>query len=646
MKTLCLLLGLLSPVFFYGQQLKSIQACFTAGPQSVLNDAIALNNAIDQNKVEVVNSILCKYYGVGQNCQACVDNDYALILSDIRLDPNYFLTQVLPLSLSKDLAEEEDPKTAFKSAPQSAALPAGILDPTTALDAIASLIAKRLTDELNLAYLDRLRATLQDPRFDDFQILLPETRRFLVTLGQNQVLDYKNLLSGLRQNLFEDLNNLTLHTPEILQKYRDTICASPAGTTRYVLGMALLEALNSAKENSDPASIIHRVGNYDYALPATASSDALTLLQLGALISDHLRINAPHGPWTNNTKDLQNPRTIYLFAGLLYRKERAFFAGHSLGGVSLVNLINSGRTQQIVDLIYQALGLINDLALLQDKLDPEAHPVEAALSLSERLLNFVMACQGGGAAASSEALQSVRKVLSIRRHILEKEFVAAGTLAISFVDSMTGLPTGNTEEFFRYLSFAQNLIDAKTKEELLEALEQAADPVGNYRLKRSHPLTVSITSFPGLFAGREQYEAGVNNKTMFNTFGLTAPLGLAVSFSGNKNGPGSRLVPELKKQKISYTVFVPVLDVGAITALRLVDQNAELPELEWKNFIAPGLFLNLGFKNSPLSIHAGAQVGPSTIQIGSTRPRLWRFGAGVSVDLHLWSIYTKAGKVE
>lgn len=645
MKTLCLLLGLLSPVLFYGQQLKSIQACFTAGPQSVLNDAVALDKAIDQNEVEVVNAILCKYYAAaGQNCQTCVNSGYASLLAQIRSDNNSFLMQVLPDALVHTPGSNSEPKKTSKIDPLSGALPAGILDPTTALDAIASLIAKRLTDELNLAYLDRFRATLQDPRFDDFRILLPETQRFLVTLGQNHVLDYKNLLSGLRQNLFEDLNNLTLHTPELIQKYRTTICATPGGTTRYVLGLALLEALNSAKQNSDPASIIHRVGNYDYQLPATTHSDPLTLLQLGALLSDHLRINAPNGPWTNNMKDLQNPRTLYLFAGLIYSKERAFFAGHTLGGATLVQLINRNQTQQIMNVMYQIMGLINDLARLQEDIDPERHPVEAALSLSERLLNFVLLCQGGGA-ANSEALQSVRTVLSIRGHILEKEYVAAGTQAIAFVETMTGLQTGNTQEFFRYLSFAQNLIDAKTKEELLEALEQAADPVGSYRLKRNHPLTVSITSFPGLFAGREQYEAGVNNKTMFNTFGLTAPLGLAVSFSGNSKGPGLRLVPELKKQKISYTVFVPVLDVGAITALRLVDQNAELPELEWKNFIAPGLFLNLGFKNSPLSIHAGAQVGPSTIQIGSTRPRLWRFGAGISVDLHLWSIYTKPGKV-
>ena len=66
-----------------------------------------------------------------------------------------------------------------------------------------------------------------------------------------------------------------------------------------------------------------------------------------------------------------------------------------------------------------------------------------------------------------------------------------------FVDSLAGkgiLPDSLKKEFFRYLSFAQNLIDAKTKEELVDALEQAADPVGSCKQKRLYPMTVSISS--------------------------------------------------------------------------------------------------------------------------------------------------------
>ncbi|NUO01393.1 MAG: hypothetical protein HUU01_12350, partial [Saprospiraceae bacterium] len=583
------------------------QACTISGPVLIWQDALTLEQAMQQNKWETIRVILCKYAFPYESCSTCIQRPYADLLQAVNAHEtgdNFFLRQALPKILPAE--EIKNPSAGGPSgvgAQSAENLNSVISSPGIVLDAIATFVAKRLLDELNMAYLDTFRDKLEQEGLKDLRAVLPQTKFFLATIGKDDRLEYKSLLTGLRQNLFEDLTNLPLNMPKVIKNHKEDITDKES----YISALAMLEAMNNLAQKATPPDIISRVGSYDYEL-GKDSSNTLTIVRLAAKISNHLRVNDPYGTWINPRVSFQNPRVIYLFSGLIFKQDGAFLKENSIKykgkWTSLYDLLKAGDSQMLIETIHQVLGLITEISELVNASE-KSDPTNLFFALNERLLTFMAYCTKDDASSLTytKALETLKILVRVRQHIQEKELVAAGTLVFSMLDYLgANKDITARKEFFRYLSFAQNLIDAKTKEELIDALEQAADPAGNYRLKRNHPLTVSITSYPGLYAGREQYRQGINDDKYINSFGFTAPLGLAVSFSGKKESND--------EPSTSFSLFFPVIDVGAITAFRLMDRQADLPDFKWGNFISPGVFGNLGFKNSPLSFHAGIQYAP------------------------------------
>ena len=100
----------------------------------------------------------------------------------------------------------------------------------------------------------------------------------------------------------------------------------------------------------------------------------------------------------------------------------------------------------------------------------------------------------------------------------------------------------------------------------------------------------------------------------------------------------------------SHTLFFSVLDIGAITSFRLIDDDTEtLPEFNWNNILAPGLYYLNGWKNSPISLGLGVQYGPQLrrIEAGGTVAELdkslFSVRALLVVDVPIFSFYTRTG---
>jgi hypothetical protein len=127
-----------------------------------------------------------------------------------------------------------------------------------------------------------------------------------------------------------------------------------------------------------------------------------------------------------------------------------------------------------------------------------------------------------------------------------------------------------------------------------------------------------------------------------STFTLSpyAPVGLSFSWG-------------LKKQWIeSISLFVPVIDVGAAFALRFKSDLKALPDqLSWDNILAPGIHLVAGFRNSPLTVSAGAQYGAGLRKLEydtavKTVPfsaqSVW-YGITLSVDVPIFTLHVGKG---
>lgn len=168
---------------------------------------------------------------------------------------------------------------------------------------------------------------------------------------------------------------------------------------------------------------------------------------------------------------------------------------------------------------------------------------------------------------------------------------------------------------------------AKTSDDVEHAVEAFALPTGSYSVKQKSAFNVAINTYPGVLFARE---VGISGVPSANTLGFTAPVGFSVTWG---NVLGSDL-----------GVFVPVIDLGAVTQLRLSNngQTSPLPQLTWKNFLSPGLFITYGIPKSPFSINAGVQYGPdvqtSSLTSGTST---FRVGLGITIDIPFLNLYTK-----
>jgi hypothetical protein len=190
----------------------------------------------------------------------------------------------------------------------------------------------------------------------------------------------------------------------------------------------------------------------------------------------------------------------------------------------------------------------------------------------------------------------------------------------------------------KYGTFAATVAKAENSEEVKHAIEVVALPTGSSRIKRETSFNVSLNSYIGLFYGNE-YIKGVKSKPFMNSYGVTAPVGVAFNMGG--------LHCCGHKAGHSLSVFVSLIDIGAIAAFRFQDDStAALPKIELKDIISPGVFLSWGIAKSPISFSAGVQMGPLLRRVAPSvntygHNRYVRLSLSVAVDIPLLNLYTK-----
>lgn len=197
-----------------------------------------------------------------------------------------------------------------------------------------------------------------------------------------------------------------------------------------------------------------------------------------------------------------------------------------------------------------------------------------------------------------------------------------------------------------YGTFMANMIDAQTSEQVKAILQSTTLPPGSSRIKREVVSNFTINSYLGVTAGRDRLlDAPVDLEA--NSFGaaLSLPIGFTYSFS-----------PKFIKNRSSFSVHVPLLDLGAITAFRQSPDNTQynvddLPDFTWRNLLSPGAFAVYNFANGPLSVGVGGQYGPQLREIQPITGEAlmlnsWRFPmVFFNVDVPLLNLYTGPRKI-
>ena len=181
----------------------------------------------------------------------------------------------------------------------------------------------------------------------------------------------------------------------------------------------------------------------------------------------------------------------------------------------------------------------------------------------------------------------------------------------------------------KYGGLASTIVKAETSDDVESAIDAVALPAGSSRIKRETHFNVALNAYCGLFAGRDKIN--IKSSSQDYSYGVTAPIGISASWGIKHN---------------SLSVFVSIVDLGAITAFRFVNDTAKtISKIQLKDIISPGLFISWGIPKCPISVNAGYQITPSLEAIdakGNTlQSSLSRLSIGVCVDIPVLNFYTK-----
>ncbi len=197
-----------------------------------------------------------------------------------------------------------------------------------------------------------------------------------------------------------------------------------------------------------------------------------------------------------------------------------------------------------------------------------------------------------------------------------------------------------------YGTFMANMINAESSDQIKTILKSVTLPPGSSRIKRETTSSFTLNSYLGAAVGRDVLvgaPAGVSR----SSFGaaMSVPIGFTYSVS-----------PNWIKNSSSLSLFVPLLDLGAITAYRQSPKNTNysvdnLPEFNWENLFSPGLFAVYNFADSPFSLGVGGQYGPQLrkIEIANAEPvtvNSFRFPmVFFNIDVPFFNLHTGAKKI-
>lgn len=190
-----------------------------------------------------------------------------------------------------------------------------------------------------------------------------------------------------------------------------------------------------------------------------------------------------------------------------------------------------------------------------------------------------------------------------------------------------------------YGSFMAKVVAAKDADAVKAAIASAAVPPGSSTVKRSSNFNVAVNGYFGGGYYRETLTAPqVQQNKQSGSVGLAVPVGITMSIGGLG-----------KNDNWSFSFFVPVLDIGAVTTYRIDQQNigasGNLPELTFGNLIAPGGYLIINLPKSPFSISGGAQFGPQvrtiTINGADLTSSAWRYGVTATIDVPIFNLFNR-----
>lgn len=310
-----------------------------------------------------------------------------------------------------------------------------------------------------------------------------------------------------------------------------------------------------------------------------------------------------------------------VFLGLIYQRINALDSEAKLG-IESIALLTTKFIEIANTIDLATVALKKKRAERKSALDfQDYYPI---IRSAVDLFNTVIVIQNNGKKQSApNSLMKVplisNEALSLYENILLKNYSNAVLNAVELLKILTSNTNGAKKKqrilnhITTYGTFMANLLKANTSEQVKNLLKASTLPPGSSLLKRETIYSASVNSYLGLGLAQERISEipGIGSPKSF-TPSLSVPIGLTFSWSPNF----------LFKGNHSLSLFVPILDIGAITAFRFDTAGEDysvqrLPKFTWSNLLSPGAFLVYNIANSPFSIGLGGQYGPQLREINT-----------------------------
>jgi len=524
---------------------------------------------------------------------------------------------------------------------------AGIISPEIA-GGLAIFIAERFKQELQVSFFGKFQETLRDDQHADLQHLFPMTYGFL-TNREVEPWNYNQYLALLRAAFKRDFDMLPSGLKKLLLARKEAGKIDDARQDACLATLFALELVESVRAAKYPADVIEDLKRFS-AIKG-ASPDFQNSVELLAGLSRNLR-QSSDGKWIparDLNAMLSEPTAIAVFAGLML--EDSLIAKIEFEEKKLTDWLRGlNKLDDVVSYYYEFFDKIRNaeisLQTLNDLRNRETPPtfddyfsyLGTAITLTETAFDVKRITANAVSLPINETyIQISRDVLSLWEGLNKKEYAIVLASLLDIVQKTFPESSPLRADLLKYGTFMANMIAAESPEQVAQVIEAAALPVGSHRIKKISNFSVALNAFAGGAFAREYLRAdslAVNKKSWVVAF--TSPVGLALSWG--KESKCSRWLPGK-----SFSLFVSVLDLGALTSYRL-QKGGDFPEFEVKNIVAPGGYVAFGF-DGPFALGLGAQYGPELRKVDAKTMKsqittsAWRAGAFLTVDIPIFNFY-------
>ncbi len=536
-------------------------------------------------------------------------------------------------------------------------------------DGLSRFLVKRTKQELSQAFFEDFKtAVKKEPLVGHF---CANTKQHLLLVDQD-VYQFKDYLQGLRESFIADMTVLPKSTETFLRD--ESLCSDCAQKAN---GKVLIDMLHLAQQLVDgeaPIDMIDYLARSGSAIQSADQSSEPVLYDMAGglrflhLISESMRNTSSTDslmPWYTGREVremFQDPKLFRIFLGLLWQKSEGIsFSGPNHTAVNLQAILSTAsKTATELDKWRNTIASFGEVThRLQRSIRASASAPNAVsddfFRYSQSILDLLDAVNETGRLVLNrpddlipqQYIFLMKQCNSLYFNVRQRNFTGALSNVI-YCLNLLGEDKKAVATLLKYANFAASIAEANSPEEIENAIEIFALPPGSSRMKKQPGrFSVALNAYTGL-AGGNEFLDGENTPRTFGA--ITAPVGLSLSWGLGHTKTNALTGESTLKSLGSLGFFVPLIDVGAVTAFRFKDSTAQnLPELTWSNILSPGLYLVYDFPGKwPIAFGLGGQAGPGLRKVSVNGNEIdksgARFGAFLTVDIPFTYFYLGRGK--